>query len=469
MVEFIAKKRIGNTGNKVLVVEKTSAFASLLHKNEQILLPALKKQTASNGIKTYDIGTNKVFAVVVQPKMSALEWQQLGGRVYQNVRNCSEVRVEMPSNTQHAYDFAFGMELSSYSFDKYFTQKPKSYYPQLEKVIFGGLSDFSEYKNKAGLANAVRYARDLTNEPANYLTPEVFATDIKRLEYLGLEVEILDEAALKEKGFGLLLAVAQGSCNSPRVAVMKWRGNKDSDEFKIGLVGKGVTFDTGGISIKRATDMGNMKHDMGGAGAVVATMKSLALQKSNKNVVAVISLVENMVSGNAYRPGDIIRSMSGQTVEIVNTDGEGRLVLADCLTYIQNEFNPEYIVDVATLTGAIHIALGNVNGGLFCNVPSLTNKLISAGNESGELLWHMPMGAEYDKFNDSNVADMKNTGGIAGASTAAAFLSRYVHKSTKWAHLDISNVKLIDTPKPLYPKGASGFGVMLLNRFINQI
>lgn len=231
----------------------------------------------------------------------------------------------------------------------------------------------------------MRYARDLINEPANYLTPEVFAADIRRLEYLGLEVKILDEQAMKKRGFGLALAVAQGSVNKPRVAVIKWKGNKKSDSFAVGLVGKGVTFDSGGISIKPAAGMGEMKQDMAGAAAMVAAMKSLALQKSEKNVVAVVGLVENMPSGSAYRPGDIFRSMSGQTVEVLNTDAEGRLVLADCLTYIQEEFKPEHVLDMATLTGAIVIALGHSFAGLFSNNAKLAKSLTAAGEHCGEL------------------------------------------------------------------------------------
>lgn len=470
MVEFVIGKNIKTAGDKVLIASKASEIIGLLSDKEKFLTSAIKKQTAESGIKAYDLGDYKLIASVVNPKMTAVEWQNFAGKIYSNIKNCREVKADLFGANEYAYDFAFGLELASYSFDKYFTAKPESFYPKLERVIFTGVSDLTGYKKLSGLANAVRYARDLINEPANYLTPEVFAADIRRLEYLGLKVKILDEKAMKERGFGLALAVAQGSVNKPRVAVIKWKGNKESEDFSVGLVGKGVTFDSGGISIKPAAGMGEMKQDMAGAAAMVAVMKSLALQQVQKNVVAVVGLVENMPSGSAYRPGDIFRSMSGQTVEVQNTDAEGRLVLADCLTYIQEEYKPEYVVDMATLTGAIVIALGHSYAGLFSNNAKLAKALNVAGEHCGELLWQLPMNAEFNKQMDSTVADMKNVGGrAAGSCTAACFLQRFVKKETKWAHVDIAGMDLVEEPKPLYPKGASGFGVRLINQFINEL
>ena len=326
------------------------------------------------------------------------------------------------------------------------------------------------YKNNSCLANSVRYARDLINEPANVLNPEVMSQDIKRLEYLGLEVEILDEKAMLEKGFNLALGVAKGSDNLPRVAVLKWHGDTKQEKFKVGLVGKGVTFDSGGISLKPAANMGDMKQDMAGAAAVVATMKALALQKIKQNVVAVVGLVENMPSGKAYHPGDVIKSMSGQTVEVVNTDAEGRLVLADCLTYIQKMYKPQNVIDMATLTGAIVVALGSAYAGLFGNSKSLGLALMAAGDACGERVWHMPMDKEYDKLLDSDIADMKNScGRPAGSATAAHFLGRYIEKDTNWAHIDIAGMDLSDGKKVLYPKGASAFGVRLLVEYIRRL
>ena len=433
MVEFVTGKNIRAAQDKVLIAEKASEIVCVLSEKEKVLADAVKKQTAESGIKVYNLGDYQVIVVVIKKTTSNLDMEVLAGKIYQNVKNCREVKVDLIGLEELTSDFAFGIELASYTFDKYFTAKPESFYPKLERIIFIGLTDMTDYKPLSGLANAVRYARDLINEPANYLTPEVFAADIRRLEYLGLEVKILDEKAMKERGFGLALAVAQGSVNKPRVAVIKWK-------------------------------------DMAGAAAMVAVMKSLALQQAQKNVVAVVGLVENMPSGSAYRPGDIFRSMSGQTVEVQNTDAEGRLVLADCLTYIQEEYKPEYVVDMATLTGAIVIALGHSYAGLFSNNAKLAKALNVAGEHCGELLWQLPMNSEFNKQMDSTVADMKNVGGrAAGSCTAACFLQRFVKKETKWAHVDIAGMDLVEEPKPLYPKGASGFGVRLINQFINEL
>jgi len=473
MVEFAIGKAIKSRSDKLIVAAKGMEAAQLLSDKEQNLLTAVKKQTPEDKIKAYDLGDYTVFVAIKKMPMSAVDWQKFGGEVWQKIKKCREVKAALlKAPAQALYDFALGMELAAYSFDKYFTKKPASFYPNLEKVIFTNskLKDFAGYKANASLANAVRYARDLINEPANAMTPEILAADIKRLEYLGLEVEILTEEEMQNRGFNLALAVAQGSANRPRVAVIKWHGDKKKDGYTVGLVGKGVTFDSGGISIKPAANMGDMKQDMTGAAVMAATMKSIALQKVNKNVVAVVGLVENMPSGTAYRPGDVIKSMSGQTVEVVNTDAEGRLVLADCLTYIQQEYKPQYVVDAATLTGAIMVALGGTFAGLFANHQGLANHLKDAGEVCGERLWQMPMDKEYDAMMDSPIADMKNAGGrLAGSATAACFLQRFINKNTKWAHLDVAGMDMSDGKNVLTPKGASAFGVRLLNKFISSL
>ncbi len=472
MVELILGRNIKTATDKLLAANKPSNIIKMLNPHEQFLAGAIKKQTASDKIKTYNIGTHKIF-VLLHNANNSIQWQTLGAEAYQTLKKCRQVKVALAgAKAQNLYDFALGSELASYRFDKYFTKKPTSFYPTLEQIILVGskLKNLDAYKPYAGLANAVRYARDLSNEPANALTPQIMADDIKRLEYLGLKVEILDEDKMRELGFGLALAVAQGSQNRPKVAVLQWLGTPDNDKFEIGLVGKGVTFDSGGISIKGATNMGDMKQDMAGAAAVVATMKSLALQKSPKNVVAVVGLVENMPSGSAYRPGDVVTSMSGQTVEVINTDAEGRLVLADCLTYIQKNFAPQYVADIATLTGAITIALGSTFAGIFSNNQRLVQTITAAGNKCGERVWQMPLDKEFDKLMDSTIADMKNTGGrLAGSSTAACFLQRYIEPRTKWVHIDMAGMDLSDGSKVLYPKGASGFGVRLLNQLVQDI
>ena len=370
-----------------------------------------------------------------------------------------------------AASIALGIELGGYRFDKYFTKKPADSYPKLEKVEFLSETqiDDKEFAANRALANAVRYARDLCNEPANNLTPEIYAADIKRLDYLGIDVTVLDEAKLHDLGMDMLLSVAQGSVNSPRVAVLQWKGRKDAKEFDLGLVGKGVTFDSGGISLKPAANMGDMKGDMTGSAVVVAAIKAAALQKLPVNVVGVVGLVENMPSGSATRPGDIVRSMSGQTVEIVNTDAEGRLVLGDCLWYIQEKFGVKKIIDVATLTGSTMMTFGFEYAGLFANDDKLAAELTACGETSGEKLWRLPINAEYDKLMDSDIADMKNTGPrLAGGITAACFLQRFIKEGVKWAHLDIAGVDKDDKGHPLTPKGATGFGVRVLNCLLRK-
>ena len=284
-------------------------------------------------------------------------------------------------------------------------------------------------------------------------------------------VEILDEKRMKSNGFNLALSVAQGSANPPRVAVIKWIGNKQNENFDLGLVGKGVTFDSGGISLKPGNGMWDMKQDMAGAAAVVGALKVIALQKLPVNVVGVVGLVENMPSGTATRPGDIVTSMSGQTVEILNTDAEGRLVLADCLWYIQSQYGVKKVIDIATLTGAILVALGTEMAGVMGNDQNFIEKIKKAGTSSGEEVWQLPLNAAYNKMMDSDIADMKNISESrnAGSVTAACFLQRFIQKGVKWAHLDIAGMDKETKGRPLTPKGASGFGVKLFVEIIKNL
>jgi leucyl aminopeptidase len=316
------------------------------------------------------------------------------------------------------------------------------------------------------VARGVVLARDLVTEPANVLSPVEFAERAQTLRAHGLEVEVLDRPAMEKLGFGALLGVAQGSANEPRMVIMRWNGGK-ADAAPLAFVGKGVTFDSGGISIKPAAGMEDMKWDMAGAAAVTGLMATLALRKAEVNAVGLVGLVENMVSGTAQRPGDVVRSASGQTIEVLNTDAEGRLVLADVLWYARDRFAPRLIVDLATLTGAIIISLGHEYAGLFSNNEALASGLADAGAFTGEKLWRMPLGKAYDKLLKSDIADMQNiSGGRAGGSiTAAQFLKRFVGE-TPWAHLDIAGVAWDDKARNGQPKGASGFGVRLLDRFV---
>ena len=423
----------------------------------------------------------KLVCIGVPAKPTTVDLQKAGGILYGCLKKypSAVVYAEKPSGSKFksaeiAYNLAFGFELSSYSFDKYLTKRKPEEFPKLESVSFAGkgkVIDKNGYVPYSALAAGVRYARDLTNEPSNNMTPVIMAEDIKRLEYLGLEIDVLDEKAMKEKEFNLALSVAQGSCNPPRIAVIKWRGNPESKDYALGLVGKGVTFDSGGISLKPAGGMADMKQDMAGAAAVVGAMKTAALQKLTLNVVAVVGLVENMPSGSATRPGDIVRSMSGQTVEILNTDAEGRLVLADCLWYIQQQFEVKKVIDIATLTGAIMVALGTEMAGIMGNNQAFIETIGKAGAAVDEKVWQLPLSKEYDKMMDSAIADMQNVsaGRNAGSITAACFLQRFIKKDVKWAHLDIAGMDKVEKPKPLTPKGASGFGVRLFNAVMKNL
>jgi leucyl aminopeptidase len=361
--------------------------------------------------------------------------------------------------------------LASYRFDKYRTQEPKGKKPALQSLSVA-LKQADRAKKifapREKTAAGVFLTRDLVTEPPNVLYPESFAAIIKKqLAPLGIRVRVLDDRQMKKMGMLALIAVGQGSARPPRLVTMEYRKGKKSQK-PVAFVGKGVTFDTGGISIKPAGGMDEMKWDMGGAGAVTGLMKALAGRKAKVNAIGVVALAENMPDGNACRPGDIVKTMSGQTVEILNTDAEGRLILCDALWYCQNTFRPSHIVDLATLTGAIIVALGHEYAGLFSNDDALSSSLLDAGRETGEELWRMPLHDEWNKEIDSPAADIKNIGSGkgAGSATAAHFLERFIQDGVKWAHLDIAGTAWAYRDKTGVPKGAAGFGVRLLDRLV---
>lgn len=362
---------------------------------------------------------------------------------------------------------AHGAALRSYEFTRYKQAQPDDERePRLRRLIFHGLrADAPELQRARHLAEAVGAARDLVSEPANILTPRAFAEACQGLGALGVEVEILDRAELERLKMRALLGVAQGSVQPPYVAVMRWKGAEQGRP--LALVGKGVCFDSGGLSIKPAGGMEEMKWDMGGAAAVYGAMRALALRKARADVVGLVGLVENMPSGTAQRPGDVVRAMSGTTIEVVNTDAEGRLVLADVLWYAKERFQPVAMIDLATLTGAVVVALGHEHAGLFTNDEDLARALSAAGEATGERLWRMPLGKAYAKHIRSDVADIKNVGRAreAGASAGAVFLERFVG-DVPWAHLDIAGTAWTSRAQPLAGKGATGFGVRLLDRLV---
>jgi leucyl aminopeptidase len=375
---------------------------------------------------------------------------------------------------------AFGARLRVYAFAKYITKPanssngddaappaPKDGLQSLLVHCADPDKARAHYQRHQAIANGVHIARDLVNEPANMLGPVEFAREVERLTKVGVEVEILDVEDLTKLKMGALLCIGQGSDRPSRVCVMQWNGAKSKKSKPLAFVGKGVVFDTGGYSIKPAAGMEDMKGDMGGAAAVVGLMHTLAERKANVNVVGLIGCVENMVSGNAVRPGDIVTSMSGQTIEVLNTDAEGRLVLADVLWYAQERFKPRLIIDLATLTGAIMVALGKEYAGLFVNNDELCTELMSASKATGEKIWRMPLDKAFDKLMDSKNADMKNIGGRWGGScSAAAFVQRFVNKDTPWAHLDVAGTAMDGARSEINASWGSGWGVRLLDRFV---
>jgi leucyl aminopeptidase len=369
-------------------------------------------------------------------------------------------------------DLALGARLRAYKFDLYKTkrkddeeQRPKAI--ELSFACANPASAEKSWKRRAALADGVLLARDLVNEPPNVLYPSEFARRVSALSKLGVAVEVLDVAAMRKLGMGALLGVGQGAAHEPKLVVMRWNGGKRGAD-PVAFIGKGVCFDSGGLSIKPAQNMEDMKGDMAGAACVVGLMHALAARKAKVNAVGAIGLVENMPDGKAQRPGDIVKTMSGQTIEIINTDAEGRLVLADVLHYVNKRFKPKLMINLATLTGAVIVALGQQYAGLFSNDDRLAERLGKAGEATGERVWRMPLGAEYDKLIESKFADMKNTGGRwGGAITAAQLLQRFVDK-TPWAHLDIAGTGMGSPQSDINTSWASGWGVRLLEQLVED-
>jgi leucyl aminopeptidase len=367
---------------------------------------------------------------------------------------------------------ALAAALRGWRYDRYRTKLKDKQKPTLNAVTIVGAGEGAadRYSSRyAPLVEGVSLTRELVTEPANIIYPESFVARVKAsVEGMGLDIEVLDAAAMAKLGMGALLGVAQGSVKAPQMLVLRWNGGAEGKP-PVALLGKGVTFDTGGISIKPAANMEAMKWDMGGAGAVVGAMKALAGRKAKANVIGVCGMVENMPDGNAQRPGDVVTTMSGQTVEVINTDAEGRLVLCDLIAWTQANAKPAVMIDLATLTGAMVISLGHEMAGMFCNDDGLATQLMAASKASTDALWRQPLGEAYDRLIDSPIADMKNVGPReAGSITAAQFLQRFVDEGVKWAHLDIAGMAWSDKARPTYDKGATGFGVRLLDKFIED-
>jgi leucyl aminopeptidase len=418
--------------------------------------------------------TRRVVAVGIGDTKPADAAEKIGGTAVAKLLTSGETKAVIDLSglgfdAEAAARVALAAELRSWNDTRYRTKLKEKQKPTLKELTIVGAGDGAAKKwaeRWKPVAEGVALTRELVTEPANIIYPESFVERCRPLADLGIEIEILNRDQMAKLNMGALLGVAQGSIREPRLLVLRWKGGREGDK-PTAFVGKGVTFDTGGISIKPAQGMEAMKWDMGGAGAVAGAMKALALRKAKANVVGICGLVENMPGGNAQRPGDVVTTMSGQTVEVINTDAEGRLVLADAIAYVQEAYRPGTIVDLATLTGAILVSLGHEYAGLFSNDDTLADQLLTAAGETGEKLWRMPMGDAFDRLLESPIADMKNVGPREGGSiTAAQFIKRFINEGVKWAHLDIAGMAWSDKPSDTYAKGATGFGVRLLDQFV---
>ncbi len=413
------------------------------------------------------MAARELLVVRLDRRAGPLEARKAGAAL--GARHDSHPMLVAAGSHPRAEELAFGLGLRAYAFTDYKDEKARARAPSGPVCVAVNAPEkvAASARDHAALTEGVFFARDLVNEPANTLGTEEFAARLAAMQELGLDVEILTEAELTELGMNALLGVAQGSARPPRVVIMRWQGADAGDP--VALIGKGVVFDTGGISLKPASGMEEMTMDMGGAAVVAGVMRALALRRAPVNAVGVVGLVENMPDGRAQRPGDIVRTMKGDTVEVINTDAEGRLVLADIMWLAQERFRPAAMIDLATLTGAMIIALGHENAGIFANDDALADALLAAARAEGEGAWRLPLGEPYAEQLKSDKADVKNVGGRpAGAITAAEFLRRYVKEGTPWAHIDIAGVAQRKKAAGVYPKGATGWGVLTLDRLLRE-
>ena len=452
-----------------------NSFKNTVTKSEfSFISELLKNSDRKKNFLDFQVSSKKkIILVSVKEKISSSEVEKLGAKFFHHIKDNKinkyifDTKFLLVKNKNIIEHFFHGIKLKSYKFDKYKTKKEKKII--LINVIGKGIPSPNVQRKFQSIEEGTFYTRDLVSEPGNILHPDEYAKRVKSLSKDGLKINVYDEKKLKKLGMNTLLGVGQGSIRGSYLVTMEWNGLKDKTK-PLAFVGKGVCFDTGGISLKPAKFMEDMTYDMAGSAVVVGLMKSLALRKAKINAVGVIGLVENMPGGNAQRPGDIVKSYSGKTVEILNTDAEGRLVLADALTYTEEKFKPKFIVDLATLTGAIIVSLGSEYAGLFSNDDKLSKQLIDAGKKVEEKVWRMPLNKNFDKLIDSKNADMQNINyvGGAGSTTAAQFLQRFILNKTPWAHLDIAGMAFSKYGGALNSGGATGYGVRLLNKLIED-
>ncbi len=467
------------SANLVLFTNEKYNIANLkkiLSNNEYSYInDLLKNSDLEKKLLVFDLSSKKKIIIVsVKDNLKSSDIENLGAEFYKKIKQPKKSEYFIVSDSiNNKYRnflgyFLHGLKLKSYEFKKYKTKKEEHL---ISIIVIGNknkTSPHEQLKFKA-LEEGTFFARDLVSEPGNVLHPDEYAKRISALRKFGLKVTIYDKKKMKSLGMHALLGVGQGSIRGSYLVVMEWKGAKNNSK-PLAFVGKGVCFDTGGYSLKPARFMEDMTYDMAGSATVVGLMKSLALRKAKINVVGVVGLVENMVSGNAQRPGDIVKSYSGKTIEVLNTDAEGRLVLADALTFTEEKFKPKFIVDLATLTGAIIVCLGSEYAGLFSNDDKLSKQIFNAGEKVQEKVWRMPLHKNYDKLMDSKNADMQNINyvGGAGSTTAAQFLQRFILNKTPWAHLDIAGMAFSKYGGALNSGGATGFGVRLLNELIEE-
>ena len=436
----------------------------------------LKNTDKKKNFYSFDLNSKKkIILVNVKDDLSSSDVEKLGAEFYDFVKNLklNDLAINAKSikekpGRNFIGRFLHGFSLKSYEFVKYKTNKKNSLIKIT--VLNSNNKNFNQNNRKfKALEEGIFFTKDLVSEPGNILHPDEYAKRIKVLKKFGLKINIYDEKKLKKLGMNALLGVGQGSAKGSYLVTMEWNGLKNSSK-PLAFIGKGVCFDTGGYSLKPAKFMEDMTYDMAGSATVVGLMKNLALRKAKINAVGVVGLVENMVSGNAQRPGDIVKSYSGKTIEILNTDAEGRLVLADAITFTERKFKPKFMIDLATLTGAIIVSLGSEYGGLFSNNDKLSKQLLDSGEKVDEKLWRMPLHENFDKLINSKNADMQNINyiGGAGSTTAAQFLQRFVLKNTPWAHLDIAGMAFSKYGGAINQGGATGYGVRLLNKLIED-
>lgn len=473
----LAKELDANNNKFISQAIKAAEFKHAKSSILEILSPIITEPKATKLGRIILVGLGET------KDLTTIDWRHIGGTLCGHLTSknieAATIIVEDETDPENTANLAHGMILRQYKFDKYKSSSSNDNNEDkdtnLQKLSIQSEGSALAKKHFTNVLSPVQLgvfaARDLVNEPANILGPNEYAKRIKALSSLGLKIKILSDKELKAEKMHSLLGVGEGSRQGSYLAIMEWKGAPKSSDQPVAIIGKGVTFDTGGISIKGASGMEDMKGDMGGSATVVGLMQTLAKRKAKVNAIGVVGLVENMPDGQATRPGDILTSKSGQTIEVINTDAEGRLVLADALWYTQEKYNPKFMINLATLTGAIMVALGKEYAGLFSNNDELANMLVSSGKDTGEQVWRMPLGdigSSYDKLINSNFADMKNTGGRwGGAITAAQFLQRFVNE-TPWAHIDIAGVAMASKKTAINQSWGSGYGVDLLNNWISE-